>query len=107
MTSTVRLGEVDAFPQGRGVSVEVGDLRIAVFRIDDAFHAIGDLCSHAEASLAEGEVFEGEVECPRHGAEFSLTTGEPSSLPATAAVPVYEINVVDGDVMLVIREEQL
>jgi 3-phenylpropionate/trans-cinnamate dioxygenase ferredoxin component len=106
MMPAVRLGDVDAFPVNQGVRVEVGDHRIAVFRFDDTFYAIGDQCSHAEASLAEGEVFDGSVECPRHGAEFSLETGAPESLPATKPVPVYEVKVVDGDVMLVIGEDQ-
>jgi 3-phenylpropionate/trans-cinnamate dioxygenase ferredoxin subunit len=73
---------------------------VAIFRIGDDVYAIGDRCSHAEASLAEGEVFDHEVECPRHGAEFDLGTGAPGSLPATTPVPVYDVAVQDGDVYL-------
>ena len=62
--------------------MKVGDHRIAMFRVGDDVYAIGDVCSHAEASLAEGEVFDGSVECPRHGSEFDLKTGFPTSLPA-------------------------
>lgn len=90
-------------PDGRGVRVEVGDERIALFRIGEAVHAIGDRCSHAEASLAEGEVFDGEIECPRHGSPFDLVTGKPGSLPATTAVPVYPTTVRDGVVYLTIE----
>ncbi|VAW08734.1 hypothetical protein MNBD_ACTINO02-2460 [hydrothermal vent metagenome] len=106
MMPAVRLGTVDAFPENRGVRVDVGDVRVAVFRIGDKFYAIGDRCSHAEASLAEGEVFEGDVECPRHGAEFSLETGDALTLPATQAVPVFDIKVMDGDVLLVVGEDE-
>jgi 3-phenylpropionate/trans-cinnamate dioxygenase ferredoxin subunit len=87
-------------PDGRGVRVEAFGHRVAVFRVGDDVYAIGDRCSHAEASLAEGEVFDGDVECPRHGSEFSLRTGEPDSLPATKPVPVYPIEVADGEVFL-------
>jgi 3-phenylpropionate/trans-cinnamate dioxygenase ferredoxin subunit len=68
-------------------------------------YAIGDRCSHAEASLAEGEVFDDEVECPRHGASFSLNTGEALTLPATEPVPVYNVDVEDDVVYLTIDEE--
>ena len=68
-------------------------------------YAIGDRCSHAEASLAEGEVFDEAVECPRHGSEFDLHTGVPSSLPATAPVPTYDVAVEDGTVYLTLEEE--
>jgi 3-phenylpropionate/trans-cinnamate dioxygenase ferredoxin subunit len=74
-----------------------------VFSIGEELYAIGDRCSHAEASLADGEVFDGAVECPRHGSEFNLATGEPSSFPATQAVPSYDIEV-EGSTMFVTIE---
>lgn len=83
-------------PQGRGVRLDIGDYRIALFRIEDEVYAIGDRCSHAEASLSEGSLFNGCIECPRHGSEFDLATGDPTSLPATKPVPVYETRVEDG-----------
>ena len=76
-----------------------------MFRIEDDVYAIGDRCSHAEASLAEGELFDGAVECPRHGSEFDLSTGEPGALPATVPVPTYEVIVDDGVVYLEMEDE--
>ncbi|MBT8166005.1 MAG: non-heme iron oxygenase ferredoxin subunit [Acidimicrobiia bacterium] len=96
----VSVGSLTDLPDGQGVRVESSGHRVAVFRLGDAVYAIGDRCSHAEASLAEGEVFDTDVECPRHGSEFSLLTGEPDSFPATRPVPTYEIEVVDGEVFL-------
>jgi len=101
----VEITPLDKLPRDRGVRVEVGDHRIAMFRIGDDVYALGDVCSHAEASLAEGEVFEGSVECPRHGSEFDLETGAPSSLPATAPVPTYEVSVEDGTVYLTLEDQ--
>lgn len=100
----VRIGGLGDLPDGRGVRVEVAEHRVAVFRIGDDVYAIGDRCSHAEASLAEGELFGTEVECPRHGSAFELSTGEALTLPATRPVPVYDVAVRDGDVYLTIDE---
>jgi 3-phenylpropionate/trans-cinnamate dioxygenase ferredoxin subunit len=72
--------------------------------VADAIYAIGDRCSHAEASLAEGELFGLDVECPRHGSEFSLETGEPGSFPATKPVPVYEVSIEGDQAFLIIDE---
>jgi 3-phenylpropionate/trans-cinnamate dioxygenase ferredoxin subunit len=94
----VRVAQLEELPRGRGVRVKVGDHTIAMFRIDDEVYALEDRCSHAEASLAEGEIWDGTVECPRHGSEFDLKTGKPESLPATVPVPVYEVAVEDGTV---------
>jgi 3-phenylpropionate/trans-cinnamate dioxygenase ferredoxin component len=100
----VEITEFDQLPRGRGVKVTVGEHRIALFRIDDDIYAIGDRCSHAEASLAEGEVWDRAVECPRHGSEFDLRTGEPNALPATVPVPVYAVSVEDGTVYLELED---
>ncbi len=94
----VRLASVADLTDGQGTAVEALGHRIALFRIDDSVYAIGDRCSHAEASLSEGEVFGFMVECPRHGSEFDVVSGEPHSLPATRPVPVYDVTVVDGEV---------
>jgi len=94
----VQVTELEKLPRGKGVRVTIGDTRIAMFRIDDDVYAIGDRCSHAEASLAEGELWDTSVECPRHGSEFDLVTGEPHALPATEPVPVYEVSIEDGTV---------
>jgi 3-phenylpropionate/trans-cinnamate dioxygenase ferredoxin subunit len=82
--------------------VEVSGRDIAVVRIGDDVYAIGDTCSHAEVSLSEGWVEPDDcaIECVAHGAVFDLETGEPLSLPATRAVPAYEVSVVDGTVVL-------
>lgn len=86
--------------------VLIGDVEIAVVRIDDKVYAIGDRCSHANVSLSEGQVHcdTKELECIKHGSAFSLETGIPSSLPATQPVPVYTADVVDGDVVLTISD---
>jgi 3-phenylpropionate/trans-cinnamate dioxygenase ferredoxin subunit len=99
----ILISALSDLPDGRGVRVDALGHRIAVFRVGESVFAIGDRCSHAEASLAEGEVFAGAVECPRHGSEFDLETGVPASFPATRAVEVYEADVEDGDVFLVLE----
>ena len=100
----VEITRLDELPRGRGVRVSVGEHRIAMFRIEDDVYAIGDRCSHAEASLSEGEVWGLTIECPRHGSEFDLKTGEPGALPATVPVPVYEVSIEDGTVYLELED---
>jgi len=100
VSERIRIASLTDLPDGRGVRVDLPGHRIAVFRLADRVHAVADRCSHAEASLAEGEVFDGSVECPRHGAEFDLSTGEPASLPATRPLAVYPAEVEDGEVYL-------
>ena len=87
---------------GSAIRVDKDGHRLAVVRIGDDWYALGDRCSHAEASLSAGEVWpdECEIECPKHGSAFSLKTGEALTLPATQPVPCYQVRV-DGDNVLV------
>lgn len=103
----VNAGPLASLPTDQGTCVDVAGDAVAVFRVGDAVHAIADRCSHAEASLCEGEVFEGEVECPRHGAAFDVVTGEALTLPATHGVRVYPVEVRDGDVFVLPAVEEV
>ncbi len=104
MTTVERIGPLDDLEPGAARQVVIGAHRIAVVRIDDDVYAIGDVCSHQDISLSEGEVSceDRQIECWKHGSAFSLETGEPESLPATKPVPVYEARVVDGQIEVVV-----
>ncbi len=102
--SQAAIGSFDDLLDGAGVRVEVDGAAIAVFRVGDDVHAVADRCSHAEASLSEGDVFGTEVECPRHGASFDLVTGRPLSLPATKPVRTYATEVREGQVFVEIGD---
>jgi 3-phenylpropionate/trans-cinnamate dioxygenase ferredoxin subunit len=94
-----KVGDVEP---NSAIRVDKDGHRLAVVRIGDDWYAIGDRCSHAEASIAEGEVWpdECEIECPKHGSTFSLKTGEPLTLPATQPVPTYTVRVEGDDVLV-------
>jgi 3-phenylpropionate/trans-cinnamate dioxygenase ferredoxin subunit len=98
---------LDELAPGTVRRVDVGGVPVAVVRIDDDVYAIGDVCSHANVSLSEGEVWvdERELECPKHGSTFDLKTGEPVTLPATQPVPVYSVDVADGIVTVTVEAD--
>ncbi|MGH3714440.1 MAG: non-heme iron oxygenase ferredoxin subunit [Micromonosporaceae bacterium] len=84
---------------GSAVRAEIDDLPVAIVHGEDGgFYAIHDVCSHAEVPLSEGDVEDCTIECWLHGSRFDLKTGEPTGLPATEPVPVYPVEVRDGEV---------
>ena len=102
--TTHTVGPLADLASGTARRVDVGGVAVAVVRIDDDVYAIGDVCSHANVSLSEGEVWcdEREIECPKHGSTFSLVTGNPDTLPATQPVPVFDASVVDGQIVVTV-----
>lgn len=102
MTTTTRLCALDDLVDGGARRFDVDGRDVAVIRLGDDVYVIGDRCSHADVSLSDGEVDADEctIECPKHGSEFDIVTGEPRSLPAVRPVPTYASRVEDGDVIV-------
>jgi 3-phenylpropionate/trans-cinnamate dioxygenase ferredoxin component len=99
MSDFIRVCSTDDVPKAGAISVEVDDVRLAIVHAeDDNFYAVYDECSHAAIPLSEGEIDDCTLECWLHGSRFDLRTGEPTGLPATEPVPVYPVDVRDGDV---------
>lgn len=74
---------------------------MAVADSDGALFCVADTCSHQTASLADGWVENGCVECPMHESRFDLATGKPDVPPARDAIATYPIEVVDGEVFVI------
>ncbi|WP_255952612.1 non-heme iron oxygenase ferredoxin subunit [Streptomyces odontomachi] len=96
MTGYVRVCELGELEVDTPKRVEIDGTPVSLVRTDDEVFAIYDICSHANVSLSEGEVEDGQIECWLHGSCFDLRTGKPSGLPATRPVPVYPVKI-EGD----------
>jgi 3-phenylpropionate/trans-cinnamate dioxygenase ferredoxin component len=97
----VRVCSVNDLPKVGAVQVEIDGSQVAVVRdsVGD-IHAIDDTCSHANVSLAEGDVEGTTIECWLHGSRFDLRSGEPTGLPAVTPIAVYPVKI-DGDEVFV------
>lgn len=99
-----KVANVEEIPAGSFQCVRCEGLDIDVFNLDGEFYAIGDVCTHAETSLSEGDFYEDirgwVIECPLHGSQFDVTTGAAVSLPATGNAGKYEVKVEDGVVFV-------
>lgn len=96
MTEYVTIASTDELKPGERLVVELGRRWIAVFNVDGVYHAIDDTCTHAEVSLAEGELSGFTIECPQHGACFDIRNGRVLSAPANVPVRTYEVRI-DGE----------
>lgn len=89
------VGVLSDLPRGESLTVDLpGAARIALFHTDDGVFALDDQCTHQDASLADGWVEDGCVECPLHESCFDLSTGEVSGPPAKRPVRTHLVEVV-------------
>ncbi len=80
--------------------VRLGRKRLAIYNIDGEFFATDDTCTHEEASLSEGILYDDIVECPLHGAAFNVRTGEVEAFPAVVPLQTYELQVVGDEIQV-------
>jgi 3-phenylpropionate/trans-cinnamate dioxygenase ferredoxin component len=92
----VEIVPADQIPAGERLFVELGGRSIVVFNLAGKFFAIGDVCSHDNGPVGDGEIDETEIICPRHGARFDILTGKATSLPALVDIPAYPVRVTEG-----------
>jgi nitrite reductase/ring-hydroxylating ferredoxin subunit len=73
---------------------------LAVFHADGKFYVVDDTCTHGQASLSEGMVADGCVECPWHGGTFCLSTGAAETFPAVDPIRAYAVVLRDGQICI-------
>ncbi len=96
----VKVAQVGDLSPGEMMTVDLGQERVLLVNVEGDVYACEDVCSHAYASLGEGDLNGKEVECPLHGACFNVITGEVLSPPADENVRVFELRI-DGEDILV------
>jgi nitrite reductase/ring-hydroxylating ferredoxin subunit len=87
-------------PPGSTKCVRVGEHRIALYNLDGEYFATQESCTHAEASLCDGQVAGDEVVCPLHFATFSIRTGECTGPPAYEDLQTYPIKIEGDDILV-------
>jgi 3-phenylpropionate/trans-cinnamate dioxygenase ferredoxin subunit len=82
--------------------VAIDGERVLIANVAGAFYALSDACGHRQAPLSRGTLTGHVVECPLHFAQFDVRTGRLVGGPASADVPVYQVQVA-GDTVYVKR----
>jgi len=72
--------------------VHVGGKRIAVGRTGKGYVAFQDRCTHKGGPLSDGVMMCGTVQCPWHGSQFDVHTGEVKAGPAEKNIETYDVH---------------
>ena len=80
--------------------VEIEGERILLANVDGSYHAVSEVCTHAEALLSEGELYGKVVTCPSHGSEFDVTTGEVLGTPAYEPLDRFQVQLQGDDILV-------
>ena len=84
-------------PPGSQKSVVVRGARVLLCRTEaGSLHAVADLCPHALQPLEGGRLRGATLRCPRHGACFDLTNGQPVNPVTDRSLTLFAVRVHDG-----------
>jgi 3-phenylpropionate/trans-cinnamate dioxygenase ferredoxin subunit len=100
IAAVTQLRDDEAFP------AKLGDVPIALYRLDGRVFAIDDVCTHAFALLSQGFLEGRVIECPLHQATFDIATGKCLSAPATVDLNRYAVRIEAGDIYVSVQPQK-
>jgi 3-phenylpropionate/trans-cinnamate dioxygenase ferredoxin subunit len=101
----VEIAPASELPNGERLFLEVGGKSIVIFNMAGQFFAIGDICSHDQGPVGEGDIEGFNIVCPRHGGEFDIRTGKAMQLPVVEDIPAYPVRVAEGMIQVGLPQE--
>lgn len=104
-------GDWQAAAKVTDISSETNTLRVTVdgkiiciYAIEAGICATQDRCPHGNASLSEGWVEDGTIECPLHQGVFDIRSGKPLKPPVDTDIEVYSVKVENGVIFVALQE---
>jgi len=96
----IDVAPAEDIPEGGWKVADVEGHLVAVFNLDGELFAIEDRCTHDGGELTGGEIEDGCIACPRHGARFDIRTGAVLSPPAYDDVMTFPVRIQQGRVQV-------
>ena len=86
-------------PHLEGRRVVVNDFYVAVFKTEEGFYAVGDVCPHMGGPLSDGNVAATTVSCPLHSRKIEMKTGEVKN-DNLSRVMTFPVKAEEGKILL-------
>ena len=88
----------DEIAPGHRKSIIVDELPALLIRVGDDYFCVEDTCTHDGGEMTDGPLQGKSIVCPRHGARFSLETGQPECMPATEPIRTFQVETRDDGI---------
>ena len=100
MTQFVPVARVGELGPGQKRLVWVGGQPVVLVNVGDTYYAVGDVCPHQGASLAEGWLHGDTIRCAQQGWAFHLRDGRSTAPLIRARTQTYDVRAEGGEVLV-------
>lgn len=98
--SWVAVAKVGEVPEEGTLRVMLGHEAVCLYSAGGKIYATQDLCTHGQASLADGFIYDENIECPLHQGLFHIPSGRAVGAPCTEDLRTYPVKIENGNVLL-------
>ena len=96
-------GQRAGLPPGTMRQVSAFGTRILVANVEGQYFAVGDTCTHEDASLSLGALDGETIRCPLHGSRFCLRDGQALDEPAEIDLETYSVDIRNDRIQIAQR----
>jgi 3-phenylpropionate/trans-cinnamate dioxygenase ferredoxin subunit len=100
MSDWTDIGSTQELESTSRLEGDVDGYRVRVARVSGSLYAFEDRCTHDDSPFEDAPIEECEIICPRHGARFSLVSGEALSPPAYEPLRIFEVRETEGRILV-------
>ena len=94
------VAKTTSLDEDEALQVLINGQEIAIYNLEGEFYATDDICTHAYASLADGYIEGGNIECPLHGGCFDIKSGKATTAPCTVDLKTYQVKIEGEDILV-------
>jgi uncharacterized membrane protein/nitrite reductase/ring-hydroxylating ferredoxin subunit len=103
----VPVADAAAIGDGETLRVDLDGTVMTIARVGGEVFAFQEFCTHRFGPLSEGQLTDGEIECPWHRSRFDMKTGEVTQGPAKVDLKTFDATVRDGKILVRAPERQV
>jgi 3-phenylpropionate/trans-cinnamate dioxygenase ferredoxin subunit len=100
MSDWIDIGGASELESTSRLEGELDGYRVRVVRVGGTLYAFEDRCTHDDSPFDDAPIEDCEIICPRHGARFSLQSGEALSPPAYEPLRIFEVRETGGRIQV-------
>ena len=100
MSDWIDIGAAAELESTSRLEADIAGFRVRVARVSGRLYAFEDRCTHDDSPFDDAPIEGCEIICPRHGARFSMESGEALSPPAYEPLRIFEVRENDGRIQV-------